>query len=287
MGKVLRTVAVLAATVAIAVYAPQLSAALLQAIGTTTATALASLAVTTAVTAGLTFAAGAIFAALARPPSATASTRTYGGVMRPWAAPAPTFESNRMAPVQPDQQHAPWWLRPWRYSVVPIRETCLNPRMPGRHRWAIIDRRATIYRNDIFVFDCPAPSSSRFLVGRFGWWRGAWYQATWGGFAKIFIGCSPSANLFETATTNPRGRQEGDLRSIRWAFKVVEHHPSLIAATRAVLARYRKESSMTWSAFLVASAIAMGCNALGFLGGFLALDAFHACVTKLNRWRKS
>lgn len=70
MGKIVKTLAVIAVAAAIAYFAPQLAPTLLSALGTTTATALATSVATTAIAAGLSIAASLAFAAFAPRPSA-------------------------------------------------------------------------------------------------------------------------------------------------------------------------------------------------------------------------
>ncbi len=235
MGKVVRTVAILAVAVAVAAYAPQLSAALVHA-GLSAAAAAAITAVAAAV---VTTIGGAIVNAVLPAPRASVVPHTRAEMRR-----APTFGfdglSLRRSPLSvrefadPDCLKAaaiqpPWWrdlyFLPWqRVSVVRSYGDCMAPTIPAGKQWLVVDRLSEIKAGDIIVLSTDDLKS--YNRGRHDW-------PPLGGLVKRFHGIDTARGEMVFECTNPAQRLSTPLSRITCAYRVVSWHRTWLSAMRA------------------------------------------------------
>lgn len=160
MGKVLKVVAVVAIAVAIAYFAPQLSAAFLA----STASATATAAVTAGIATTLSLAAGAIMTAIGSKPSLTLTqARSPIMTIENWKwKPIPRAEPEAVpfGPVPLRLHRSPAlalmiWLTTWqygpRYWLVRNVGECMEPSLP-RGWWVLLDSRRAAQPGDAVSF---------------------------------------------------------------------------------------------------------------------------------------
>lgn len=223
MGKVLKFIAIIAVTAAIAFIAPYLAPQfLVSMVGSSMAASITSMA--------LTAVAGFLFEALSPKPTSTApgwqpsraQAQERDGFGWKWP-PAPTVRS--MRPVD-----APWWrnpvFMPWeRFAVSAVAGNCMHPVVPRGTRWLIVDRHSQIEAGDLVLFRPDDLGAYMRQVGGHRWSRG---------LVKRFIGIDPNRRAVVYETTNPPNRIETGQARIRHAYRVVSCHPSLCRALVAL-----------------------------------------------------
>ncbi|SEM54139.1 hypothetical protein SAMN05192583_0563 [Sphingomonas gellani] len=231
MGKVLRAVAVIAVTAAIAAYAPQLGLAFLHAFGSAAvAGSAAALAAGAAVGAVLSVAAAVAVSAFAPRPH----TSTAPGQQPSRGQPMEQGGFGFRYPADPTGQtlpaiREPWWrddvFLPWgQRAVCPVRGTCMRPVMPDSARWVVIDRFAPIRAGDLFLF---RPDD---LVD---YMRAAGGDPRVSGLVKRLVGVDPERRVVVYETTNPPNRMETGLDRVLHAYRVTSWHTSWWAAVKA------------------------------------------------------
>ncbi|MCP8892529.1 hypothetical protein [Sphingomonas faeni] len=224
MGKVIKTVAVVAIAVAIAVYAPQLTPAFLaNIVGTAAATAITATA--------LSFAANAAFQAIAASPADAPSgyrrsTNQIDHSGLRWvevepAAPAPEV----LEPIEPTWLHS-FFFPGQRYSIVRLSGDCMLGVIPDETRWCVVDRLATIRPGDLFAFDLDDLWKAYAPEMRFAWW----WRIFATGMVKRYLGTEREWGRLIFDCSNPPSLCETGFNHVRYAYRVRALAPSLLAA---------------------------------------------------------
>lgn len=225
MGKVVKTLAVIAVAAAVAYFAPQISAVLLQALGSgAVAGSLAATVATSFVAAGLAVAASYALQAFAYAPEdapsgyrlATMQQDTTGLRMLTVEPPAPAPEVLR--PIEPRSwRHAFFW--PWqRFALIRIAGDCMEGAIPDGTAWGIVDREADIEPGCLFAFDVDDMWTAYARGLRFKWW----WRLTSIGMAKRYLGTEREWGRLVFECVNPPSLCETGFNHVRYAYRITD-----------------------------------------------------------------
>lgn len=120
----------------------------------------------------------------------------------------------------------PFFL-PWqRFAISGMRGDCMRGCIDGR--WMVLDRKATIRRDDFFVF---RPDDLAEYLGRNQHWLIAFRERfTKSGIAKGFVGADPEARTIVAEHTFPPNRIQSGQDRLIWAYRARSVHRSYLAA---------------------------------------------------------
>ncbi len=214
MGKVIRTIAMVAAVAAIAYFAPGLGLGILHAAGSTAVAGSLAASVATAVVAtALTAAAGFAMAALFPPPMARGGyAPMFAGIVQAWP-PRPNTCVHALDPVAPGND----------VGVFPLVGDCMRGVLPDGG-WGVYDTRSTIRPGDVISFDCEERDVA---------WLG-WDARRASGLVKRFVGFDPATELVRLESTHPRRTIEGAKARLIFAHRVRAWAPTERTARRIV-----------------------------------------------------
>nr|WP_047170079.1 hypothetical protein [Sphingomonas sp. Y57] len=244
MGKVLKIVAAVAVTAAVAWAAPALGGAFLSAIGVSASTAIGAgltagaLATSIAATT-LTLTAAYIMRALAPGPTTSpagwgmdhsqAVPRSMGAIG--WIEEVPAISGLHFGPVR-DR----WWRDPYPrglardVTIDRYEGNCMVPRVAQGPGYVVVDRKAPISAGDLFIFR-PDDLATHYFRGA-GWFRRFKSAA----IVKELVGVDEAGGQLVYRCSNPAATMTTGLRRVRWAYRVVATAPTWLAACRAASA---------------------------------------------------
>lgn len=245
MGKVVRAVAILAISAAIAVYAPELGLGILHAFGSTAvAGSFAAYAAGAVVSAALTIGAMAALQAISAPPDEDPSgfRRQYFEMdpsgFRHVEVAAPASVEIDMDPIEP-RSFLRWHLFPWqRFGLERFKLDCMNGVLGNAGGgWGVIDRRAVIRPGDVFSFHLD------------DMWTSYWPDAplllrlTACGMGKRYLGVDPTRDVIIFDCTNPPTLCESGRHHFVHAYRVRAWSPAWWGALCAWWTMRRDDSA--------------------------------------------
>jgi hypothetical protein len=236
MGRVLKTVAVIAVAAAIAYFAPTLGLQLAQlAIPGAVAGGIAAGIGAAVVAATLSAVAGLAFQAISASPADAPSgirratiQRDASGLELVEVQPS-TPELIDLAPIEPRHWWHAYFFPGQRYDVIRLVGDCMDGLVAKNARWALISRDNVIRPGDLFAFDLDDLWRTYSPNMRWRWW----HRVTSVGMVKRYLGQEAGWDRIIFDCTNPPTICETGRNHVRHAYRVVSLHPSPWGAWRA------------------------------------------------------
>lgn len=232
MGKVLKSIAVIAIAAGIAYFAPGLGVGLLHAFGSTAvAGSLAASVAATVVATGLSLAVAGVMSAITSDPSGERRAPMVWDIATlGWkAATLPEPEPDTLAPIEPRSLRFAFFLPGQRWSVDRLSGNCMNGSDMEGSRWILVDRRAPILAGGFFCFDLDDMWTNYMPEAR--WNLLLRWRAT--GMVKRYLGTEPARGRVIFDCTNPPTICETGRARLRYAYAVTAHSPTLRGIVRA------------------------------------------------------